>query len=217
MRCPVIESAVMAASLKELVDTQAMFVPLTVDQYHGMIATGILPEGEPIELLDGFLVRKDRSRCGEDPMTVGHEHVLVLGKIGRLTAEIERLGCYLRIQQPITLQPDNEPEPDAAIALGTVEDYAGRHPVPGEITCLIEVADSSLQRDRITKQRIYADHAIPQYLIVNLVDGVIEEHRDPRPGTGRYGEVITIRAGEVLKIRIAGDQHMEIPAASLLP
>ena len=55
-------------------DTPAKIVPLTVDQYHRMIEAAILPEGEPIELIDGLLVRKDRSAVGADPMTVGHAH-----------------------------------------------------------------------------------------------------------------------------------------------
>jgi Uma2 family endonuclease len=206
-----------ASQLKELVDTHAMVVPLSVDQYHEMIRTGILAEGEPIELLDGFLVRKDRSKTGEDPMTVGHEHALVLGKIGRLVSEIERLGGCLRIQQPITLPPDTEPEPDTTIALGGIEGYAKNHPGPGDITCLIEVADSSLHRDRVTKQRIYADNGIPQYLIINLIDGLIEEYRDPKPGTGRYTTTHTIRRDESIRIDIGHGQRLETPAATLLP
>lgn len=206
-----------ASQLKELMETQAMIVPLTVDQYHDMIRTGILPEGEPIELLDGYLVRKDRSKLGEDPMTVGHHHAWVLAQIMKLTAEIERLGGHLRLQQPITLPPDNEPEPDATVAVAEAGDYRGRHPGAKDITCLIEVADSSLQHDRVTKQRIYADQDIPQYLIINLVDGVIEEYRDPQGGTGRYASFQTFGRGESVTIQVGQNQHLEVPASTLLP
>jgi Uma2 family endonuclease len=206
-----------ASQLKEMADTNAMVVPLTVDQYHEMIRTGILVEGESIELLDGFLVRKDRSKTGEDPMTVGHEHALVLSKIGRLVSDIESLGGCIRLQQPVTLPPDSEPEPDATIAVGAVEDYAAHHPTPGDITCLIEVADSSLQRDRVTKQRIYADNGIAQYLIVNLLDGVIEEYRDPQPGTGRYASVRTVRRDETVQINVGREKRLDVPASTLLP
>jgi len=37
---------------------------LSVDQFEAMIAGGILPEGAPIELIDGLLVYKDRSATG---------------------------------------------------------------------------------------------------------------------------------------------------------
>ena len=40
--------------------TSHQLLTLTVDQYHRMLETGILTEGEPIELLDGLLVVKDR-------------------------------------------------------------------------------------------------------------------------------------------------------------
>ena len=62
-------------------DAATKIVPLTIDQFHRMIAAAILPEGEPIELIDGLLVRKDRSAVGADPMTVGHAHSLVVTKL----------------------------------------------------------------------------------------------------------------------------------------
>jgi len=36
-------------------------VPLTVEQLHGMLEKGILRDGDPIELLEGLLVRKNRA------------------------------------------------------------------------------------------------------------------------------------------------------------
>ena len=206
-----------ALHLKELAETHAMVVPLTVDQYHEMIAAGILAEGEPIELLDGMLVRKDRSKAGEDPMTVGHQHAWVLAQIQDLLPEINKRGGRLRIQQPITLPPDSEPEPDAAIALAKPGDYVDAHPRADEISCVIEVADSSRQRDRITKQRIYADHGIGQYVIINLVDGVLEEHREPRPGTGRYGTQRTYHRDESISLSVGKSQQLHVPVATLLP
>ena len=44
-------------------------VPISVQQYDRMIEQGILAEGSPIELIDGMLVLKDRSKRGEDVMT----------------------------------------------------------------------------------------------------------------------------------------------------
>ena len=89
-------------------------VPLTVDQYHRMIEAGILPEGEPIELIDGLLVRKDRSAAGAGPMTVGHAHRLVVTRILNLGARLHPFNCHVYSQNPITLPPRQEPEPDGA-------------------------------------------------------------------------------------------------------
>jgi hypothetical protein len=43
--------------VEQIAASQAPYiVPLTVDQYHTRIATGILRDGDPIELIDGILV-----------------------------------------------------------------------------------------------------------------------------------------------------------------
>src|SRR3954469_25925940 len=108
----------MSATLQELVDGRTVMLPLTVEQYHRMIDQGILAEGEPFELLDGFLVRKDRSPSGEDPMTVGLEHVWSVKKLAKLDGKLGKLGCHMQTQQPVSLPPYDEPEPDGAVVLG---------------------------------------------------------------------------------------------------
>jgi len=86
-------------------------VPLTVEQYHRMISAGILEEGEPIELLDGMLVTKDRG----PGITVHPLHSLVVTKLLLLATRLTALGCHLRSQTALTIRPRHEPEPDAAI------------------------------------------------------------------------------------------------------
>src|SRR5258706_8125374 len=160
------------AQLRELVEG-ASVVGLTLDQYIRMIQNGILPEGEPIELLDGFLVRKDRSKAGEDSMTVGFDHVWAVQNLVRVLAALAELGCHLRLQQPVAIPPDSAPEPDGAITRGTPDDYRNRYPAAADVPCLIEVADSSLQHDRLTKKRIYARAGFAQYVLINLIDRVV--------------------------------------------
>jgi hypothetical protein len=41
-------------------------------------AHAVTPAGAPIELIDGVLIHKDRSASGEDPMSIGKEHSLVV-------------------------------------------------------------------------------------------------------------------------------------------
>lgn len=98
--------------MHDLSNTPDSFVGLTVDQYHQMIDKGILEEGVPIELLDGFLVRKDRAKAGEDPMTVNDEHIWAVENLRRVLRDLESRGYYIHLQQPVVLPPDGEPEPD---------------------------------------------------------------------------------------------------------
>src|SRR5882724_3574245 len=117
-----------AAGLKELVDHRAMLMPITVDQYYEMFETGIIPDGEPYELLDGFLVRKDRSKEGEDRMDVGEYSGWVITMLTKLNPKFSRFGCYLRLQLPIEVPPNSVPEPDGAIVVGTEDDYREQRP-----------------------------------------------------------------------------------------
>jgi Uma2 family endonuclease len=190
---------------------------LTVDQYDKMIARGILAEGQPIELLDGLLVRKDRSKAGEDPMTVGREHVLVVNELTALNERIKSHGCFISIQQPIAIPPLSEPEPDAAIVRGTARDYSYSLPTASDVFCVIEVADSSLSHDRTTKQRIYAQAELAVYIIINLVDRVIEVYKDPDSASGRYAAVQTLRPGETLRLPTAANRPLDVAVDSLLP
>src|SRR5262249_19419902 len=84
-------------------------LPFTVDQYHQMTASGIWREGEPTELIDGILVRKDRSDRGENPMVHGPRHSLTLKRVERLLRPVEASGCHLHIQLPVTLAGIQEP------------------------------------------------------------------------------------------------------------
>jgi Uma2 family endonuclease len=205
------------AELRQHLDQRAELLPLTVDQYHQMIEIGILVSGEPYELLDGFLVRKDRAAAGANPMTIGHEHVWVVKKLAELNPKLSVMGCHMQTQQPITMQPWNEPEPDGAIIVGTPDDYRSRLPSAVEVTCIIEVADSSLVRDRVAKQRIYADSSIPQYVIINLIDRQIEVFTEPRPGRGAYAKSEILVYGMTLYLAAAAGNVLSVAATSLLP
>ncbi|HVX86081.1 MAG TPA: Uma2 family endonuclease [Phycisphaerae bacterium] len=191
-------------------------VRLTVAQYHRMIEEQILEEDTAIELLDGRLVHKDRAAKGEDPMTIGDQHVLVVKLLAALDAQVTRFGCHIQTQQPIALPPFSEPEPDGALIIGTPRDYAGK-PGASDVLAVIEVADSSLQRDRTTKLRIYARAALPLYLIINLSERCIEQYTRPLPKAARYGHTDTLTPKQTLTLPLPKKKSLKLPVASLLP
>jgi Uma2 family endonuclease len=182
-----------------------------------MIRTGILAEGAPIELIDGVLILKDRSREGEPVMSVSPAHSLAVGKLEELRPQLKLLGLALRTQQPITLSTSSEPEPDGAIVMGPPEKYIARHPSPSDILCLFEVADSSLANDRTTKLRMYARAGIPHYIILNLVDSVVEWHRLPDEAQGTYSEHEQLAPTSTLNIDLAGRGTIGVSPGELLP
>lgn len=187
--------------------------PLSVEQYHRMIAEGILEDGAPLELLDGVLVWKDRGAG----MTVSPRHRFVVTCLMRVAARLEGSGAHLQIQNPVTIKPSHEPEPDAAVVSGEPSDYLDRHPLPEEITSVIEVADSSLERDRTWKYSVYATSGIPQYVLINLAQGRIEVWESPDTTTGNYRESLTLTPGAELQLLLPGGRRLSHPTAELLP
>jgi len=62
---------------------------------------------------------------------------------------------------------------------GAELDYVDAHPATAPL--IVEVADSSLRLDRRFKAGLYARAGLPEYWIVNLLDGTLEVHREPVP------------------------------------
>jgi len=98
---------------------------------------------------------------------------------------------------------------------GSNADYPDRHPGPGDVALVIEVAEASLAYDRGIKKVAYASAGTPVYWIVNLIDRQIEIHTDPRGDV--YQSVSIIPAGSMVPLVIAGINAGSIPAASILP
>jgi Uma2 family endonuclease len=188
--------------------------PLTVEQVHAMLENGILRDGDAIELIGGMLVYKDRSARGEDPMTIGKNHALAVKQVARLDREVERHGCHMQTQQPVTIAPYDEPEPDGAIVRGSIEEYRSRLPSAADVECVIEVADSSIEQDRGRKRALYARAGIPQYVIVNLCDDCIEVYE--KPGEGQYTEASMRRRGERVELRVGAAARVAIDSAAIL-
>jgi Uma2 family endonuclease len=142
---------------------------LTVEQYHTMISTEILMDGDPVELLEGWLVMK---------MPKNPPHSFTTQMLREVLAAMLPLGWFVDDQEPITAE-DSEPEPDLSIVRGDRRMYSDRHPSPEDLGLVIEVADSSVECDRTIKKRIYARAGIPVYWIVNLPERQIEVYSQP--------------------------------------
>ncbi len=170
--------------------------PLTIAQVEQMMAHGILMEGAPIELIDGLLVRKDRSTRGGDPMTHHPKHAGCVVYFQSLSGSFDPHGCHLRSQLPTALSETRAPEPDFAVVRGTRLDYRVRHPGPGEVILVGEIADSSLDYDRTIKQRLYATAGIELYWIVNVIDNVIEVYEHPDAQAAAYRQRRDVRKGQ---------------------
>jgi Uma2 family endonuclease len=188
---------------------QTAFRRFSVPEYHRLIQTGILTDEDAVELLDGYLVLK---------MPRNPPHDSVIGALTALLPQLIPAGWTLRIQPAMTL-PQSEPEPDATLVRGSWRDYRGRHPIPADVGMVLEVADSSLDRDRDDKGPIYAAAGLPVYWIINLVDRQVEVYSQPTPsGTAvLYAQRQDYRLGDTVPMVLDGAVVGTLAVQDVLP
>ena len=178
-------------------------------EYDRLIDLGVFRPGEHLELLGGHLVVSEPQ---------GSLHSAAVGLVEEAARACFGPGWAVRVQMPIALDDESEPEPDVAIVPGTHRDYEAAHPARPAL--LVEVADSSLADDRGTKAALYARAGIADYWIVNLVDRVLEVCRDPVTVTGqrsdwRYRTVTVLHARATIAPLARPDASIEV--AAMLP
>jgi Uma2 family endonuclease len=175
----------------------------SVAEYERM--AGLL-EDSRVELIDGYVVNK---------MTKKPAHVVATEELGRMLNGLLGPGWYVREEKPLSIPEFDEPEPDLAVARGAPRTYAKRHPKPGDVALVVEVADATLDVDRGKKQTVYARARVPAYWIVNLVDGWLEVYT--RPGTRGYRSRAIYKADQAVPVILEGKELGRIPVASILP
>jgi len=182
---------------------------LSLRQYHELLQSGALASDEPVELIEGILFRK---------MSKNPPHSACNGRLQKIFGLALCPGWCFRMQEPVVLQ-DSQPEPDGAVARGTVDDYSTKHPSPQDLALVIEVADSSLDRDRNVKLPSYARAGIVCYWIVNLIDRQIEVHTHPdtTAEVPTYRDRQIFKPGDSIPLIIEGQSVAQISVVEILP
>ncbi|MFO0811519.1 MAG: Uma2 family endonuclease [Gemmataceae bacterium] len=176
----------------------------TVRQYEQMTRAGVLTKDDRGELLEGYPVLK----IGHDP---GHDGTLDLVK--SVLPTVLPADWFLRIQQTVSLA-DSNPEPDVAIVRGTSRTFLARHPGPADDALIVEVPNSSLDRDMDDKAVIYAAGGIAAYWVIDVVNGVVECFA--RPAGSTYADRRTALRPDTLTFDLDGTPGT-LPAADVLP
>ena len=187
--------------------------PLTLkrwsrDEYERLVDLGML-RGEAVELVGGqLLVAEPQSSS----------HASVLGRAGDALRAALGAGWVVRVQMPVALDDESEPEPDLAVVPGVWADYESRHPTTPALA--VEVSETSLAFDRGEKAGLYARGGLRDYWIINLVDRVLEVYRDPAPDDGAPHGWIYRRVERLVApamVSLLANPDVRIPVGELLP
>lgn len=174
---------------------------LRVEDYEKMIEYGIFNDEDKIELWDGKLITMSPK---------GTKHTVSNRRAFRTVSELLRNKAEIITQDPIRLDDFSEPEPDLTIV--EIGEYLSSHPTPEDIYLIMEVADTTILRDR-EKAKRYARNGIRQYLILNLNTNEIEDYREPSADGYRFKRTYS----ETESFNLVAFPEVEINVADLLP
>jgi Uma2 family endonuclease len=160
---------------------------ITTDQYDEMIRRGDFEPREEhhVELIYGEIT----------PMSpINPPHDDAVEELNEWSFQVLPPGAVrVRVQGSVGIPAlDSVPEPD--LAWLRRKRYRTERPTPGDVLLVVEVADSSLPKDRGVKARLYAEAGIADYWIVNIPERTIEVYRDPHAGS--YRSRVVLRPGD---------------------
>lgn len=143
-----------------------------VDEYARMGEAGIFTEDERVELIDGEV---------REMTPIGPPHAGIVNRLNELLVTHLAGRATVIVQNPIRLDRHTEPQPDLVVARRRKGFYADRHPEPGDVLLVVEVADSSVRYDRAEKAPRYGRAGIPEMWLVDVEAGEVTVYADPGP------------------------------------
>ncbi len=182
---------------------------LSVAKYEEMARHGILGPGDKVELLHGMLARK---------MTTHTPHTFATVRLDRILESLCGRSWCVRSQQPVIASDDSMPEPDVSVAQGALGDYLVRHPTAAQTALVVEVSDSTLRLDLGVKLKLYAAAMIPEYWVVDLVNGKLHVHTLPRGGKSPgYLSTVVLGVADEVPLTLRGAAFGSIRVGDFLP
>jgi len=191
-------------------------VRFTFTDAQAMVRQGILPEDSTVELIHGELLYRDRFDLRGDEVVEGFKHNFVVARIGKLSASLDSRERHLRTQSTLKCSETYAPIPDAVVLRGELEDYSDV-PTAADAFCVVEVADSSYERDAGEKLEGYARAGIRQYIMINLRNRTAEVYSEPNVAGGTYPSPVVHTPAEMLRLRVGEADEFGVLVESLLP
>lgn len=178
----------------------------SVAEYELIGAAGILTEDDSVELLEGLIVEK---------MTKNPRHDAMIDLLVWLLSRLLPLDWFPRGQN-VLITNDSAPEPDVVVVHGDPQDFWNRHPKSADVALVIEVAETSLARDR-RKRRIYARAGVVQYWIINLESDVIEMYAEPDQTSAEYARRNVVPLRTAVTFGLSEDKSITLPFDTAIP
>jgi Uma2 family endonuclease len=192
-------------------------VQFTVADALSMVEQGITPEDASVELLNGALTYRDRFDLRGSEIAEGVKHSFVMRRLSKLNTRIDNESRQFCTQCTLVCLQTHAPIPDAVVLRGEESDLRDRLPTADDALCVVEVADSSYERDSGEKLIEYAKAGIDQYIIINLRNRTAEVYEHPDKLAGTYPPAKIIADSATLALRVGENEFFTIVLAEILP
>jgi Uma2 family endonuclease len=151
-------------------------------------------DDQRLELIDGEVVVVP---------TPGPPHSGHVDLLAQLLVLRCRERAIVRVQNPFRLDRFNQFQPDLVLLRPDDDFYRARYPEPRDSLLAIEVAASSLYRDRTVKLPHYARTGVPELWIVDLQHTCVHVYRGPAGSS--YHERLRCAIGDRIAVPGAGE------------
>ncbi len=148
-------TAIQPAPVPEPVASLSLY-RFTVHEYERMAQVLDDPR---VELIDGFVVNK---------MAKKPPHIWSVGRIFKAFEVLPTDRWTPRKEDPVRIPDFDEPEPHIAVLRGPENLYEDRLPEAKDLALVVEVADSTLDRDRGSKAKCLRQGSRPHLLDCQL-------------------------------------------------
>ena len=159
-----------------------------VAEYYRMAEAGVLKPDDRVELIEGEIIKMS---------PIGSPHAACVARLARCFHNKSVEKPIVWVQNPVRLSDFSEPVPDVALLKPRKDFYAARHPMPKDVLLIIEVADTSLLKDRNIKVPLYARAGITEVWVVNLPKESVEIYSELQ--NGKYRKCQKHKRGETMK------------------
>ncbi|HKZ77947.1 MAG TPA: Uma2 family endonuclease [Pyrinomonadaceae bacterium] len=158
-----------------------------VDEYYRMAKAGVLKPDDRVELIEGEIIKMS---------PIGSPHAACVARLDDLFRNLMTGKMMIRVQSPVRLGRFSEPVPDLVLLRSRKDYYASRHPVPSDVSLIVEVGDSTIISDRVIKVPLYARSGIPEVWLINLPKKFVEVYS--QGSGGRYRKSAKYKRGETV-------------------
>ncbi len=165
--------------------------PLRRLEFEKLVELGVF-EDERVELLRGALVTMPPT----DP-----SHDRSVSELAKLLYATLSDRADVRVQCSFAASDDSEPLPDLVVAPAASASWTAH---PDAALLVVEVAGTSLRKDRGVKAVLYGSVAVREYWIVNVSRGTVEVFRS-RDGDGNWATRLTFGRGDTIAIEAFPD------------